>query len=84
MPSSGIQIPELPRKNWSREEMCVLESTGLLDGQHLELIGGELFNKMGNGWLHVAAVHKVFLMLMQLFGNSFVGGSSSNRSCPRR
>ncbi len=42
MPSSGIQIPELPRKKWSREEVCVLESTGLLDGQHLELIEGEL------------------------------------------
>ena len=65
-------IPELPRKKWSREEVCVLESTGLLDGQHLELIEGELFNKMGKGWLHVSAVHKVFLMLMQLFGNSFV------------
>ena len=68
MPSPAIQIPELPRKKWSREEVSVLESTGLLDGQHLELIEGELFNKIGKGWLHVSAVHKVFLMLMQLFG----------------
>ncbi len=30
MPSSGIPIPELPRKKWSREEVCVLEWALLL------------------------------------------------------
>jgi hypothetical protein len=35
------------RKRWTRTEFKALENSGLLAGQHLELIGGELLNKMG-------------------------------------
>jgi hypothetical protein len=35
------------RKRWTRTEFNALENSGLLAGQHLELIGGELLNKMG-------------------------------------
>lgn len=45
-----------PRKRWTREELDALEGTGLFEGQHLELIEGELFNKTGKRRAHVNAL----------------------------
>jgi hypothetical protein len=37
------------RKRWTRSEVNAVENAGLLAGQRVELIGGELLNKMGAG-----------------------------------
>jgi len=60
------------RKRWTREELDALERTGLFDGQHLELIAGELFNKMGKKRPHVNALLLVVEWLTQVFGTQFV------------
>jgi hypothetical protein len=53
MPTAVTETPyhpipaEPPRKRWTRAECEVLETTGLLDDQKLELIDGKLINKVG-------------------------------------
>jgi hypothetical protein len=37
---------EPPRKKWARKDCTELEASGLCEGQHLELVDGELINKM--------------------------------------
>ena len=66
--ATSTALPESPRKKWNRAEVRILETTGVLDGQHLELIEGELLNKMGKGWLHVLATSKILQVLIELFG----------------
>ncbi len=70
--ATSTALLELPRKKWNRAEVRMLETTGVLDGQHLELIEGELLNKMGKGWLHVLATSKILQVLIELFGVSYV------------
>ena len=53
-PPSQPVAPAPRRKRWTREECVALESTGLLDQQHLELVEGELIDKMG--WLEYILV----------------------------
>ena len=36
-----------PRKRWTRSECAALEESGILAGQHLELVEGERIDKMG-------------------------------------
>ncbi len=56
----GAEIPITregpPRKQWTRAECKLLEESGLWDGQHFELIDGELYNKMGKGRRHTIAL----------------------------
>ena len=61
-----------PRKMWTRSECSALEATHVLDGQHLELIEGELINKMGKNWPHVSAVTLLKAWLVSVFGVPFV------------
>lgn len=61
-----------PRKRWTRAECEELERIGLFYGQHLELIEGELFNKMGKRRPHVNALLLVVGWLTQVFGTQFV------------
>lgn len=61
-----------PRKHWTREECAALEDAGLLAGQHLELIEGELINKMGKKMPHVSAVTLLRTWLTGVFGDLFV------------
>lgn len=56
-----------PRKVWTRDECASLEAAGLLDGRHLELIEGDLIDKMGKKWPHVSSV-----TLFSVFGGPFV------------
>ena len=46
MPPAALPI-EPPRKLWTRSQCEQLDRAGLLDQQRLELVDGELFNKMG-------------------------------------
>jgi Uma2 family endonuclease len=61
-----------PRKLWTRAECEALEAAGLLDGQHLELIEGDLINKMGKKWPHISAVTLLKAWLVGVFGIPFV------------
>ena len=52
----AIPIPLAPpRKRWTRYECEQLAATGLLDMEPLELIEGELINKMGKNRFHVSS-----------------------------
>ena len=69
--------PEPPRKLWTRAECAVLEAAGLLDQEHLELVEGELINKMGKKRPHVNGATLVMGWLTQVFGMEFVNLEAS-------
>ncbi len=62
----------MPGKKWTREEVRVLDTTGLFEGQNYELVGGELASKMGKLWTHVRATKKVHDRLDRIFGDNLV------------
>ncbi len=78
MPSALIEVPvELvprgpSRKRWTREECARLAAAGLLDQQHLELIEGELIDKMGKKRPHSNALAVIYAWLIEVFGKRFV------------
>src|SRR5262245_21590764 len=59
---------EPPRKRWTRQEIEIFERTGAMEGQHFELIEGDLINKMGKYLRHVLATRRVAQALAQIFG----------------
>ena len=71
MPTSAIDLPprlDPPRKLWTREEYDELASSGVLDQQHLELVEGELINKMGKKRPHVNSLTLLKAWLDTVFG----------------
>ena len=64
--------PDPPRKRWTRAECVVLEASGLLDQQKLELVEGELISKMSKKRPHVNSVALLAGWLVQTFGLMFV------------
>jgi Uma2 family endonuclease len=60
------------RKRWTRAECIALESLGLFDQQHLELVEGELIDKMGKNRPHVNSLVLMMAWLQQVFGIPFV------------
>lgn len=71
-PACAISPTDHSRKRWTRNELSALETSGLLAGQHLELINGELLNKMGKNRPHVNATTRLRLWLERVFGAEFV------------
>jgi Uma2 family endonuclease len=61
-----------PRKRWTRAECAALEDFGLWDRQRLELVHGELIDKMGKKRPHVNALVAVQAWLVRTFGEQFV------------
>jgi Uma2 family endonuclease len=57
-----------PRKRWSRAECERLEGLGIFDQQHVELIEGDLIDKLGKTRPHVDAAALLFGWLMPVFG----------------
>ena len=57
-----------PRKRWTRAECEVLGASGLLAGQHFELIDGELIDKMGKNRPHVRALVLLKEWAIAVFG----------------
>ena len=57
-----------PRKRWTRAECQMLEPTGLWEGQRLELIEGDLIDKMGKKRPHVNVTILVKQWLVSVFG----------------
>src|SRR5580700_4650037 len=78
MPSVLVEVPveKVPagpsRKRWTRAECASLEASGLLDQQHLELVEGELIDKMGKNRPHVNALGAMRDWLIEVFGKRFV------------
>src|ERR1700721_4742756 len=78
MPSALIELPASPvlsgpsRKRWSRAEYASLDASGLLDQQHLELVDGELIDKMGKNRPHVNGLTLIQAWLQRGFGVRFV------------
>jgi len=71
MPVAVTELParlDPPRKLWTRPEYDALSSSGLLDHQKLELIEGELIDKMGKKGPHVTSVALLLEWLMGVFG----------------
>src|SRR5438552_1259641 len=63
---------EPPRKRWTRQECVALETSGIWAQQHLELIEGELINKMGKKRPHTNVMVVLHAWLMRVFGAQFV------------
>ncbi len=61
-----------PRKRWTRAECELLERSGLLLNERLELVDGELINKMGKNHPHVRALALLMNWLKNSFGWEFV------------
>lgn len=66
----AVQDP--PRKRWSRPECDRLEALGIFEQQRVELIEGELIDKMGKNRPHVDTLTLLFGWLIQVFGLRFV------------
>ena len=65
--------PLIPRrKRWTRQECFALESMGLFDQQHFELVEGELIDMRGKNRPHVTLMAYMVLWLHQTFGGPFV------------
>lgn len=64
--------PEPPRKRWTRTECALLETSGLFDQQKLELVEGELINKLSKKRPHTNSLTSLMTWLVQTFGPLFV------------
>lgn len=60
-----------PVKRWSRAEYLALTDS-VLPNQHLELVEGELIDKMGKKRPHVNTLTSVMVWLVRVFGEQFV------------
>jgi len=71
-PVAQAATPGPRRKLWTRAECEQLQATGLWDQQRLELIEGELIDKMGKNGPHTASLAAIALWLRRVFGDLFV------------
>lgn len=71
MPESAVG-EVLRHKTWTRAEVEVLESTGLFEGRHFELIEGDLIDKMGKNRWHTLGLARTRRILDALFGAEYV------------
>ncbi|MDQ2844016.1 MAG: Uma2 family endonuclease [Acidobacteriota bacterium] len=63
---------EIPRKVWTREEAHALVDLGFTNAEKLELINGELIDRMGKNHLHVLWQVLAFEWLRTTFGPGYV------------
>jgi Uma2 family endonuclease len=82
MPTAFVESPsrpnpaELPRIRWTRAECAVLEDSGLWELQHVELIDGEVINRMPKKRPHTNTLIQVQAWLVGVFGVQFVNPES--------
>jgi Uma2 family endonuclease len=67
-PAVPPPLESLRRKRWTRAEVDLLDSMGVFEGQHYELIDGELIDKMGKLRPHVLAVMVMQEWAIAIFG----------------
>ena len=83
MPVALTTLPEPPiplippRKRWTRAECALLASAGILAYEHLELIEGELIDKMGKHRPHVVGLAKIADWLRGVFGQDRVNSEAA-------
>ncbi len=83
MPTTATERPyrpvpvEPPRKRWTRAECDAFQAAGLWDQQHLELVDGELIDKMGKNRPHVNTFIVVYAWALRVFGEQFVNPEAS-------
>ncbi|MEO5924382.1 MAG: Uma2 family endonuclease [Bryobacteraceae bacterium] len=75
--------PTLPRKKWTREEVNHMLRLGMLEGQRIELIDGELIDKMGQGPRHSNAIRRLMALLIRVFGIERVSVQAPIEAGPR-
>jgi len=63
---------DIPRKLWTRSEYEALSSSGLFAATKLELVEGELVNKMGKNWPHVNSQMLLLTWLVGVFESGCV------------
>jgi Uma2 family endonuclease len=61
-----------PRKKWTRGEIAAFAPREFWERQHVELIWGELIDKMSKGKLHSIVIAAVFVWLLDVFGKRYV------------
>jgi Uma2 family endonuclease len=82
MPASLTERPSPPvpqnppRKRWTRAECQALEAAGIFDQQRVELVEGELIDKMGKDRPHVDALALLFTWLIHVFGSRLVNSEA--------
>ncbi len=72
-------LPTPPRKSWAREQCAALEETGLIEEERLErleLVCGELINKMGKNRPHASALALLW-ELIEAFGKQMVNSETT-------
>ena len=74
--ASRPAVQDPPRKRWTRTEYAAAEASGVFDRQRLELIDGELFNKMPKKRPHVAALALLLEWFLRVFGGRFVNSEA--------
>ncbi len=67
---------EIPRKVWTREEAHALVDAGIPNAEKLELVNGELINRMGKKRPHVVWQNQVHQWLSNAFGAARVESES--------
>ncbi|MEP7352379.1 MAG: Uma2 family endonuclease [Acidobacteriota bacterium] len=72
--SSPASLAEeaLPHKTWTRNELLLVEDTGVFADTHFELIDGELIDKMGKKYPHVRSTRQTVIVLEAVFGQACV------------
>ncbi|BDC49764.1 hypothetical protein F183_A20800 [Bryobacterales bacterium F-183] len=82
LPASSAE-EVLPHKTWTREELLLIETTGVFEGTHYELIDGELIDKMGKKRPHSIAGRATVYALEEAFGRNYVEQESSIDVAPQ-
>lgn len=79
MPTAVLENPviESHRKRWTRSECAVLEESGAWDQQRLELIDGELIDKMGKNRPHAISLSLLNAWLIGVFGPPYVNSETT-------
>jgi Uma2 family endonuclease len=83
----GVEIPAPPplppRKRWTRQEIALLEGAGAMEGQHFELVEGDLINKMGKHMRHMLATKRAVRAMARIVGWDRVIWETSISVAPR-
>ena len=79
-----IESPTIspPRKRLTRADRAVLEMNGLLEEDGVELIEGDLIEKISKNWPHTHALMVVMNWLIKVFGGDFVAPEASINVAP--
>jgi Uma2 family endonuclease len=70
-----------PRK-WTRKEFYAMEKLGLFEGQHVEMVEGEIVEMSPQNALHASLTERFAQLLQQCFGKNYIVRRHSPLSLP--